>query len=270
MARNIPESSERLLAHFREHGWVRVCQAFDADAARAMRDCVWRALENLGIRRDQPSTWTMEQPPRLQHLKDDPVFQSLGNPTLLSAIDVILEGMPYEKPKNWGALFLSFPSSKPWRIPTSGWHIDAYHASPLLPLRGVKTFALFGDVVPRGGGTLLISGSHRLVHKWFQENPPPPRARSDQMRRLLQNQPYVRDLHSPGDDQERVERFMKRVEDVEGIPLHVVEATGAAGDVILAHPLVMHVAAPNNSAEPRFMVSGGVTTDMWGWAPMRR
>lgn len=108
----------------------------------------------------------------LQQLKNDPIFQRVGGPILLSAIDAILEGLPYEKPKNWGALFLAFPRNAPWRIPTSGWHIDAYYASPLLPMRSVKTFALFGDIAPRGGGTLMVSGSHRLVYKWLQENPP--------------------------------------------------------------------------------------------------
>jgi hypothetical protein len=266
VALNIPESS---LIHFREHGWMRVRAAFDAQAARAMRDAVWRALENQGIQRDRASTWTVERPPHLQHLKHDPVFKRVGSQTLLAAIDAILEGVPYEKPENWGALFLAFPGSTPWRIPTSGWHIDAYYASPLLP-RGVKTFALFGDIAPRGGGTLMVSGSHRLVYKWFQEHPPPLAARSAQMRRLLQKHPFVRDLLRPGDNGERIERFMSGVEDEDGSPLQVIEATGDAGDVLLVHPLVMHAAAPNSAAEPRFMISGGVTTDMWGWQPKRR
>jgi len=53
---------------------------------------------------------------------------------------------------------------------------------------------------------------------------------------------------------------MNRVETVDGIPLQVVENTGAAGDVILLHPLVLHVAAPNAGIEPRFLLSGGVDT----------
>lgn len=57
-----------------------------------------------------------------------------------------------------------------------------------------------------------------------------------------------------------------QVEAVDGIPLQVIEATGVAGDVILLHPLALHVAAPNNGTAPRFMLSGGVTTDMAGWA----
>jgi hypothetical protein len=59
---------------------------------------------------------------------------------------------------------------------------------------------------------------------------------------------------------------MNRVEEVDGIPLQVVENTGAAGDVILLHPLTLHVAAPNNGDAPRFLLSGAVTTDMHGWA----
>lgn len=267
MPHNAPASSTQNLAHFREHGWVRVRGAFDHAQARAMRGLVWQALENVGIYRDRPSTWTVERPTQLQHLKNDPVFQSVGSDTLLSAIDAILEGLPYEKPNNWGALFLAFPCSPPWRIPTKGWHADAHYASPLLPVRSVKTFALFGDIAPRGGGTLMVSGSHRLVYKWFKENPFPSGARSEQMRRLMRKQSYLRDLHSPGEDGKRIDRFMQCVEDVDGIPLQVIEATGDAGDVILVHPLVMHVAAPNNSAEPRFMLSGGITTDLWGWRP---
>ncbi len=119
--------------------------------------------------------------------------------------------------------------------------------------------------MPRGGGTQIVGGSHRLVHRWFEQNPPPPGARSADMRKLLLADPYIRDLHEPGDRDARIARFMDRTEEVDGIPLRIVETTGAAGDIFLLHPLVMHVAAPNNAAEPRFLLSGGITTDDWGW-----
>lgn len=32
--------------------------------------------------------------------------------------------------------------------------------------------AMFGDVAPRCGGMLILSGSHRLVHRWFLDHPP--------------------------------------------------------------------------------------------------
>jgi ectoine hydroxylase-related dioxygenase (phytanoyl-CoA dioxygenase family) len=86
------------------------------------------------------------------------------------------------------------------------------------------------------------------------------------MRRLLQAHPYIRDLHASGDREERIARFMDRAEVSDGVRLQVVECTGSAGDVFLLHPLTMHVAATNAGSAPRFMLSGGITTDMWGWA----
>ena len=90
------------------------------------------------------------------------------------------------------------------------------------------------------------------------------------MRQLLLSHPYIRDLHLEGDRHERIERFMGRAEDSDGIALRVVEVTGSAGDVTLLHPLMLHVAAPNAGHVPRFMLSGGVTTDNWGWATPSR
>jgi hypothetical protein len=105
-----------------------------------------------------------------------------------------------------------------------------------------------------------------LIHKWFKDHPPPTAARSADMRKSLQRHPYVRDLHAEGHREDRIARFMNHVEEVDGIPLQVVENTGAAGDVILLHPLTLHVAAPNNGIAPRFLLSGAVTTDLHGWA----
>lgn len=265
MAQSTKKPDERSVAHFRDYGWMRVPRAFDADSAQAMRDAVWDALAEVGIYRERPSTWTVERPAHLQHLRTDPVFCAIGSKVLLAAIDAILDSQPYEIPKYWGALFIAFPSNAKWGVPSSGWHIDANYHSALWPIAGVKTFALLGDVVPRGGGTQIVSGSHRLIHRWFQLHPPPHGARSANMRKLLLSHPYIRDLHRAGDPDERIARFMARVEDADDVPLQVVETIGVAGDVIMLHPLVLHVAAPNKEAEPRFLLSGGITTNNWGW-----
>jgi ectoine hydroxylase-related dioxygenase (phytanoyl-CoA dioxygenase family) len=231
-----------------------------------MRDAVWRALADVGIDRDRPSTWTVERPAHLQRLKDDPLFQAVGSKPVLAAIDDILEGAHYPTPENWGAFFIAFPSKVEWGVPASGWHADANYTSALWPPGGVKTHALFGDVPPRSGATLIVAGSHRLIHKWFLENPPPSGLRSADMRKSLRGHPYIRDLHREGEQNARIARFLNRAEEVDGIPLQVVENTGEAGDVILLHPLVLHVAAPNAGTQPRLLLSGGVTTDDWGFA----
>ena len=243
---------------------MRVRAAFSVDEAAAMREAAWRALARAGIRQSDPSTWTRERPEHLQHVKDDPAFRAVGSARLLEAIDAALEGQAYEKPKHWGAPFLAFPSLQAWNVPSGGWHADANYVSALSPPAGIRTHALFGDVTCRAGGTLIVSGSHRLVHKYFTDNPPPAGARGADCRKLLQGHPYIRDLHTEGDAHERAARFIDRAEEHSGIPLQVVENTGAAGDVILLHPLVLHVATPNTSATPRFLLSGGVDLpSMW-------
>ena len=252
------------IEHFRIHGWMRVRAAFSSDEAAAMREAVWNALADIGISRTDPSTWTRERPERLQPVKSDPAFRAVGSARLLDAIDAALEGQAYEPPKNWGACFLAFPSDQPWTVPSSGWHIDANYLSALSPPAGVRTHALFGDVAPRAGGSLIVSGSHRLVHKYFDDHPPPPGTRGATYRTLLQGHPYLRDLHTEGDAGERAARFMNRAEAHDGIPLQVVENTGSAGDVIVLHPLVLHVAAPNTGSAPRFLLSGGIDLpSMW-------
>jgi len=250
--------------HFRQHGWMRVRAAFSVDDAAAMRAAAWRALAQVGIMEGDPLTWSKERPEHLQQVKNDPAFRAVGGARVLTAIGAALEGQAYEEPKNWGALFLAFPSGATWNVPSRGWHADANYLSELSPPEGVRTHALFGDVAGRGGGTLIVSGSHRLVHQYFKQHPPPPGTRGAEYRQLLQGHPYLRDLHTEGDGDERVARFMDRAEEHGGLALQVVENTGAAGDVLLLHPLVLHVATANIGKQPRFLLSGGVDLpSMW-------
>jgi len=243
---------------------MRVCGAFSPDDAHAMRTAAWRALGEIGIRQDDPMTWTRERPEHLQQLKDDPAFQAVGSSRLLEAIDATLEGQAYAKPKHWGACFLAFPSREAWNVPSHGWHIDANYTSALSPPAGIRMHALFSDVMPRAGGTLIVSGSHRLVYKYFTDHPPAPRTRGAEYRRLLQRHPYIGDLHTEGDAPQRAARFMDRAEEHDGVSLQVVENAGTAGDVILLHPLVLHVATPNAGSSPRFLLSGGIDLpSMW-------
>ena len=85
-----------------------------------MREAVWAVLADVGICRDEPSTWTVERPMHLQRLKEHPVFRTVPSPSVLTAIGTILAGQDYETPKNWGARFIAFPGKNAWSIPSSG------------------------------------------------------------------------------------------------------------------------------------------------------
>jgi hypothetical protein len=242
--------------HFQTHGWIHIPGAFSAQAAAAMRDVVWRALAAVGIQRDDPATWRKERPTHLQHLKADPVFCAVGSNLTLAAIDDVLGGQPWRRPSDWGAFFLMFPTSRPWNVPADGWHVDADYGGPLSPPKGVKVHAMFGDVAPRAGGMNIISGSHRLVHRWFREHPPRPGARGAELRASVHRHPYLQDLCTPGEAEARFQRFCERVEEVDGIPLQVLENTSSAGDVILMHPLLLHAPPTTHlGGRPRFLLN---------------
>jgi len=256
------------LDHFRAYGWIRIRAAFSAEDAAAMCDVIWDALAKVGIRRNDSSTWTKARPEHLQYLKGDPAFRAIGSARTIGAIDEVLEGQPWQRPSDWGAFFLQFPTGREWDVPSTGWHLAGDYAGRLLPPCGVKVHAMLTDVGARCGGTNILSGSHRLVHKWFSENPPPQGVRGAQLRRSLERHPYLRDLCTAGDPGAHLARFHERVEEVDGIQLQVIENTASAGDVILMHSLLLHAAAPaaHLGTQPRFLLNQDIHVNPFWWA----
>lgn len=255
----MPDLDQSALQHFRTFGWLRIRGAFSADDAAAMCTVIWSALAKVGIHRNDPTTWTKTRPEHLQPLKRDPAFRAVGTDRTIAAIQQVLEGQALPMPRDWGAFFLHFPTGGKWDIPGTGWHLDGDYTGRLSPPCGVLIHAMLTDVGPRCGGTNIISASHRLVHHWFTENPPAHGARSAQLRKSLQRHPYLRDLCTAGNPEERIARFHERVATVDGIPLQVRENTASAGDVILMHSLLLHaVPAAHVGTQPRFLLSTGI------------
>jgi len=244
---------------------VRIPGAFSADEAAALRDVTWRALEAKGIRRDDPSTWNRHRPDHLQHLKSDPVFRAVGSNVTNAAIAEVLAGQDWKRPKDWGAFFLVFPTpGRPWSIAQTGWHLDAVYTGALDPPCGVKVHAMFGDVAPHAGGMNIISGSHRLVHQWFNDKPELIGRPAATLRKSVHQHPYLRDLCAETDGSARVARFHDRVEEVDGIPLQVLENTATAGDVILMHALLLHAPpAAHAGTQPRFLLNKDFWIGAW-------
>jgi hypothetical protein len=72
-------------------------------------------------------------------------------------------------------------------------------------------------------------------------------------------------LCTAGNPEVRIARFHERVEEVDGIPLQVIENTASAGDVILMHSLLLHAAAPvaHLGTQPRFLLNQDITQPYW-------
>jgi len=234
--------------------------AFSVVEAARMRDVIWEALEEAGIHRNNPATWAHERPSHLQRLKGHPVFDAIPNEVTLATIDAVLEGQPWQRPRDWGSFFLIFPNRirTEWDIASSGWHVDAgAYTEQVSPPCGVKVHAILNDIGPRCGGTNILSGSHRLVHRWFVEHVPARNTPATKLRKsLLQRHPYLRALSTPGSPRARIARFHEQIEELDGIKLQVLENTASAGDVILMHPLLLHAGPASHSGpQPRFLLN---------------
>ena len=52
-----------------------------------------------------------------------------------------------------------------------------------------------------------------------------------------------------------VAAFMEAGDDIDGVAVRVGEVTGAAGDLVVMHPWLMHNLSVNSSAQPRIAMS---------------
>jgi hypothetical protein len=251
-------------AAFHDRGWVRLREAFPREVALQLGANMWEELlDDFGIDQADRGTWYQ---PRcsLRRAKWDPLQRAIATDILVGAIDALLGPAPWRLPTNWGVVLTTFPNltRDEWSVPSAGWHYDFDVDANLMGIGGLQVFSFFSRVEPRGGGTLIVEGSHRLLRR-FASSLPPDAGRSDHQalrQRFLRQDPWLRALTgvaaSPAD---RIDFFM-RESDTADVPLRVVEMTGEPGDVFVCHPLMLHVAAQNAASVPRFMRSQRICT----------
>jgi hypothetical protein len=257
-------ADDSLLETFAETGIVKLRAVFSPDEAERMRDAVWRDLYHTdGVRREDRSTWHRSAPLRkLSRAKRDTSFEALFGEPLRGLADRLL-GEGWTADAGFGQLLVSFPDAERWHLPGRDgfWHSDlGGRGSTDDPLPSVRFFALFGDVAPGGGGTLLVAGSDRMIMRYVQANPDVERTLKADVA-WNQDIPWLAELtlaELPGErsdkqDEDRRRRFMKTTTDVDGIPAQVIEACGQPGDVYVCAPWTVHCKPPNASDRPRFL-----------------
>jgi hypothetical protein len=246
---------------FLADGVVVLRGAFDAHAADAIRDTVWRHVHRrTPIRLDDSTTWTGPRVPvSFKALKGRAVFAPLvGNAAVQSALDPVFgpgEWRPPPQPR--AQILVTLPSPGPWVLPT-GWHMDCGFEQPTWPVPSVKLFAFFGEVGPAGGGTLLLAGSHRLVDRYRPTLPPGTGGNLTTWGRLLRQDPWLDELRRGGNAEAPGRVHLGEQRDIDGIPVRLVELTGDPGDVVITHIHTFHCGAPNTSTRPRQMLGGFV------------
>lgn len=246
--------TERHRRAFRERGLVRLERFARPELVARARAVVVGTLERHGARRGPDCAWSfmaLDGPRQARgglkltkSVKRSRAFRELMTPELVAAVEALLEE-PVKPMLQNPQLLLKLPSADPWAVPHTVWHTD------LLPIRnqrvpGAQAFICLDVVEPRGGGTVVVAGSHRLLGDVE-------RIGSKQVKRRLLREEYFRELMSrETPDRDRFLNEARRVGDVD---LQVVELHGEPGDVYLMDLRLLHAPAPNASRRPRMVVT---------------
>ena len=148
---------------FERDGYVVVRQAFSPADGLAMERQWWRELEDShGIRRDDPSSWR-RLPGDLKAAKRDRMQAKILTGRVRGVLDDLLGQAAWPPPRDWGRPLVTFPAPGAWDVPTRHWHMDDLSELHLDRPRALFVVSFVGSVAPRGGGTLILSGSPRLL-----------------------------------------------------------------------------------------------------------
>jgi len=240
------------LAH---RGITYVRELIPRERAAAIEDRIWAFLGKRGIHRTDRATW----PPGglmsgVQGLRQAEVFAPFTNEHLIDVANELLGAGAWTKFRHDAQALLSFPESGPWQIPHKLWHFDMPARGPTDRFDAVRVLGFVSRVAPQGGGTLLVEGSHELTRRMVERAPGGNAGQSaDVRRRLAGRSPWFKALQTEGAD--RIARFMVDGDEIDGVSVRVVEATGDGGDVCIMHPWTLHTTAMNCADRPRMMLS---------------
>lgn len=238
---------------FATHGLIKRKHFLPPEKLASARNVIFQHLAQEGIWRD--GGWSLHQyPPSTEPTAGMNLLKPLWrHPTMIDLISVettaaasaLVDGRPVFPMSAHPTLLFTLPNATTWTLPHKDWHLDL----PRLPDRGVPGVQIFGfleTVESGGGGTLAVTGSHRLQNNGV-------RISSSDLRKQLKKERYFAELmaDTPGD---RL-HFLRKAGHVGNVELQVVEMTGEAGDVYFMDLRLFHTIAPNIRPIPRLMVT---------------
>jgi len=246
-------------AAFDRDGLIRLPGAVPRDDALGMATRIREFLATEdAIRLNGEDEDLAQRPGGFQSLARAGAFDRIDVSAIPAALDDLFGSEGWERPPHWGRPLVTYKvSDQPWDVPTSSsWHIHQRTGADGI-LQRVNIFVVLSTLRPRGGGTLFLTGSHRLIAEFSQHG-----AKTKALRRILgERDPWLAGLwgSTPAAPFERRTRYLDAGVVIDGISLNVVEATGEPGDTYLMRTDIFHCAAPNALDEPRIMLVGGVS-----------
>jgi len=244
---------------FTKWGYLPLSGAFEESNSLRMQEWMWRRMRQVhDIERDNPATWNVAWP--AAHVTEQQSGLSparMAMSAFQAAADAILGANAWRLPQEWSAALISFPKRDggSWTVVADGWHWDTDLAAHLDGPRSLFIFAVFSHIEPQGGGTLLLAGSHHLLHRFFTAMTPAQQAakRKAQREQFHRSSPYLAALTGKVPyDGDRIAHFMAEADD-NGVAVRVVEVTGQPGDAFVCHPSLLHAVSINCRTVPRLM-----------------
>ncbi|GAA2760741.1 phytanoyl-CoA dioxygenase family protein [Actinopolymorpha rutila] len=232
--------SEAQIATFVRDGFVRVPTAVPRATVDACVEVIWDRLAEDGLSRTDRSSWSspvvrIDCP---EDGSDGVPFAAAGtSPALWEAYDQLIGPDRWWKRQGVGGTVpVRFPSRED--PGDAGWHVegsfpvgDSWHTNVRSRDRGLLALFLFTDVGPDDAPTRVRAGSHvdaaRVLARRGEEG-----FGGAELGPLVQRASTAR---------------------------QVAHVTGAAGDVYLCHPFLVHAASwPHRGTTPRIMAQPGV------------
>lgn len=212
-----PSEIERFL----DDGYTLVKDAFDPDAAAAIRAMVYK---RLGM---DPSDQPSEGFKHIAETFRGEEVERVYSPRVVAAFDELAGAGRWQHPHGlgwWPVLFPGFTPG-PWAPPTRGWHVDGsfFHHHLNSREQGLLAIFLFTDTGPDDGGTVFDIGSHKIAAHVLAAEP---------------------EGLSPGGLCKRVNDYGQR---------NVSRVVGKAGDIVVLHPFMNHTTGVNIGSHTRIM-----------------
>ncbi len=239
---------------FDEEGLLRLPGAVARAEAERMAERIHACLATEEVvRRNSENEWLRTRPGGLGQLKKDGTFDAVRESDVPVALDELFGADGWKRTRSWGNPAVTYTTDNEWELPTTGWHVDIA-PDQLGRSRSVTVFTVLTELRPRGGGTLIVTGSHRLVRRFGQSD-----VHNRAQRRILGAiHPWLADLWGRQPLPDRRQRYVDRGTVIEGVPVQVVELTGQPGDAFLMRGDTFHNVAPNALPEPRTMLIKGI------------
>ena len=256
---------------FEREGLVRVRGVVGTDAVAAMRDVVWAALEERGVRRAERATWAAGEllVELAGALRPGPgseallwaigrarVFAALPEALARAADEVFGRGVWEPVADQHGGLAApNFPIAGRWRAPHAAWHVDEPTAAGRGEPWGLLGFVFLDAVAPGGGATVAVAGSPRRLGRLADARAaagllPSGLLTTPDALAALAAEPWFAALFEDGEGEAR-RRALDGGCVSDGVALRIVELTGEPGDVVFMDPRALHTVSANVSERAR-------------------